>query len=150
MRSSGWINPANTAKIQPIQPKFEKSSGLARKASGLNHPNHPKESPFFQRSAMRQLAPAESAAQCPHRPPTQLLQPATDRLVRGSGYIVEEIRGSVREFQGKKMPKYGEIGKNRQRWAKIQGRAEKIRRRAPLDLATRYALVRGQGSSLNG
>ena len=24
-----WINPANTAKIQPIQPKFEKSSGLA-------------------------------------------------------------------------------------------------------------------------
>ena len=39
-----WINPANTAKIQPIQPKFEKSGGLARKSSGLNHPNHPKES----------------------------------------------------------------------------------------------------------
>ena len=28
-----WINPANTAKIQPIQPKFKKSSGLARKSS---------------------------------------------------------------------------------------------------------------------
>ena len=37
-----WINPADTAKILPIQPKFEKSSGLARKSSGLNHPNHPK------------------------------------------------------------------------------------------------------------
>ena len=37
-----WINPANTAKIQPIQPKIRKSQWIGQKIQWIKPPKPPK------------------------------------------------------------------------------------------------------------